>query len=91
MDKSQEAKELELHEDLHEAAKIYMKSSEESDLEDAFVTGGYYYKNKYSIEVKQDYRQKLFNYMSENHDVKLLESDMAEIENIINPKKYPYS
>lgn len=37
-----------------------------------------------------DYRQKLFEYMSNEHGVTLLDSDINEIENIINPKKYPY-
>lgn len=35
-------------------------------------------------------RQRLFNYMAEQHGLTLLESDMDEIENIVNPIEYPF-
>lgn len=38
----------------------------------------------------EDPNQELFNYMSNEHNVTLLESDMAEIRNIIDPPLYPY-
>jgi hypothetical protein len=37
----------------------------------------------------EDKYQKLFNYMSEEHGITLLENEMQEIENIINPLTFP--
>jgi hypothetical protein len=41
------------------------------------------------MKEKESKWQRLFNYMKDEHGVTLLESDMQEIENIVNPRTFP--
>lgn len=81
-----------------------MKTPEEIYMDKCFQTENYTLENlkKIAIETAEEHlinfvnhheydRQKLFNYMKQEHKVILLESDMNEIREIIMPHKYPYT
>ena len=46
------------------------------------------YNNK--IRLSEERRYKLWEYFTNEHNVFLLESDIDDIIELINPKKYPY-
>lgn len=81
-----------------------MKTPEEIYMSKCAQTENYTLENlkKIAIETAEEHltnfvnhheydRQKLFNYMKQEHNVMLLESDMNEIREIVMPHKYPYA
>jgi len=81
-----------------------MKTPEEIYMYKCSQTENYTLENlkKIAIETAEEYlknfvnhseldRQKLFNYMKDEHDIILMDSEMNDIREIIMPHKYPYT